>query len=169
MFATFLLCTRSTLKLLLPCPPPLEEPRILLHLLMLLFSAVWDAQVALAGLLGTADDWLRPASARAPCRSFSSCPRARSCLPQPAPAWGTGGWKTCLCRGSAACSCPSRRQEISCLGFPQSHQAGGRPGASGMPQVEAGGCQPLGPGAPGAAAEQRCSCRGWPRRCLSCD
>lgn len=140
----FSFATSSTLKLLLPCPPPPEEPTILLHLLMLLFSAVisvWDAQVVLAGPLRMAGDWLRPASARARRRSFSSCPRARSCLPRPAPAWGTGGWKTCLCRGRAACSCPTSTQEISRLGFPQSHRPGGRPGASGRTQVEAGAGQ----------------------------
>lgn len=90
-------------------------------------------------------------------------------LPAPAcSSLGTGGWKTRLCRGSAACSCPASTPEISWLGFPQSHQPVGHPGASRRPQVEVRGCQrPRARGSRGSGCEglrRGCSCRGWARR-----
>lgn len=131
------------MKLLLPCRPPPEEPTILLHLLLLLFSALspcgtrrlrWPDSSA---WLMAGSDLLLPglrASPSPPARGLApACPG----LLQPGE---RGAGKRVSAGAGPPVPAPPERK-ISCLGFPQSHQPGGHPGASGRAQVEAGACQ----------------------------
>lgn len=176
MFAALLLCTSSTLKLLLSCPPPPQGPLFLLCFLVRLFRPVAPmsrAQVALPVL-----PWCRGWLALT-CFCQGSVPLllllpAGLLLPALAcPSLGSRGLENVSAPGQSISSCPTRTQEVNQVGFlQQPHQ-----GASGRLQVEAGACQSCKAPGMGAAAGgmaervQLCEpCEGLARGgCLSCD
>lgn len=132
-----LLCTSSTLKLLLSCPPPPQGPLFLLCFLVLLFRPVAPisrAQVALPWCRG----WLALT-----CFCRGSVPLllllpAGLFLPALAcPSLGSRGLENVSAPRQSISSCPTRTQEVNQVGFlqqPHHH-------ASGRLQVEAGACQ----------------------------